>query len=57
MAIIRRGTRRYFAKVGQPVGSYTVALIGTDRVTLTRDQERVTLELRTAEESEQEEEP
>ena len=46
MAVIRRGSRRYYARAGQTVAGYTVAVIGRDRVTLVKGEERITLELR-----------
>ncbi len=46
MAVIRRGSRRYYARAGQTVAGYTVAVIGRDRITLVKGEERITLELR-----------
>ena len=46
MAVIRRGSRHYYARVGDTVAGYTLAVIGRDRVTLVKGEERITLELR-----------
>jgi len=46
MAVVRRGGRHYYLRVGQTVVGYTLAVIGRDRVTLVKGEERITLELR-----------
>lgn len=46
MAVIRRGSRRYYVRVGEKVGPFTLAAIGPDQVTLTRGEERVVLRLK-----------
>ena len=56
LAVIRRGTKRYYAKLGERAGSYTVAGIGRDRVELVKGEERITLTLHTPEPEEEAEE-
>lgn len=43
LATIHRGNRKYFVKVGQTVGGYTVARISKDRVVLSQGTEQVVL--------------
>jgi hypothetical protein len=45
LAVIRRGDRRYYAKLGDAVSGYTLVGIGVDQVTLIKGSERVTLPL------------
>jgi len=49
LAVIRRGDRRYYAKLGDAVGSYTLVGIGAKQVTLAKGAERLTLALHAAE--------
>lgn len=46
VAVIHKGKRRYYVKVGQTVSGYTVARVSTDRVVLSKGTEQVTLLLR-----------
>ncbi len=46
VAVIHKGTRKYYVKAGQRVSGYTVARVSTDRVVLSNGTERVTLLLR-----------
>ncbi len=46
MAILRSGRKRYYAKVGERAGGYTVVGIGENRAVLEQDGRRVTLVLR-----------
>lgn len=46
LAVIRRGDRRYYAKVGEKAGPYTVMGVGQDQVILARGDDTITLTLR-----------
>jgi hypothetical protein len=46
VAIIHKGTRRYYVKAGQTVSGYTVARVSADRVVLSQGTEQITLLLR-----------
>jgi hypothetical protein len=45
LAVIRRGERRYYAKLGDSVSGYTLVGIGADQVTLRKGSERLKLPL------------
>jgi hypothetical protein len=45
LAVIRRGDRRYYAKLGDAVSGYRLVGIGAEQVTLVKGSERVTLPL------------
>ena len=45
LAVIRRGDRRYYAKLGDAVSGYKLVGIGVDQVTLLKGSERLTLPL------------
>jgi hypothetical protein len=46
LAVIRRGDRRYYAKVGEKAGPYTVIGVGQDQAILAKGDDTITLTLR-----------